>query len=107
MHYLPTKILTFRVPGRPKSGQVGVELALSWHLKGILKEANFKMPIRSLWTGAGTICPPLLEALGAPGGGDVGEGAALGPPRDPKSEHYSREVMHLGTFALLLLRCLR
>ena len=66
MHYLPTKMLTFRVPGRPKSGQVGVELALSWHLKGILKEVNFKMPIRSLWTGAGTISPPLLKALGAP-----------------------------------------
>ena len=74
MHYLPTKMLTFRVPGRPKSGQVGVKLALSWHLKGILKEVKFKMPIRSLGTGANPISTPLLEALGAPGGGDIGEG---------------------------------
>ena len=74
MHYLLTKMLTFRVPGRPKSGQVGVKLALSWHLKGILKEVKFKMPIRSLGTGAKPISPHLLEALGAPGGGDIGEG---------------------------------
>ena len=55
MHYLHTKMLTFRVPGRPKSGQVGVKLALSWHLKGILRQVKFKMPIRSLGTGANPI----------------------------------------------------
>ena len=67
MHYLLTKMLTFRVPGRPKSGQVGVKLALSWHLKGILKEVEFKMPIRSLGTGAKPICTTigrLWELLG-------------------------------------------
>ena len=74
MHYLPTKMLTFRVPGRPKSGQVGVKLALSWHLKGILKEVKFKTLIRSPGRGVDPIFPPLLEALGAPGGGDIGEG---------------------------------
>ena len=44
------KITIFGDP-MPRSGQVGVKLALSWYLQGILKEVKFKMPIRSLGRG--------------------------------------------------------
>ena len=74
MKDIPTKILIFGVPGGGRSGQVGVKLALSWHLNGILKEVKFKTPIRSLGRGAREIYPPLREALGPPRGGDIGEG---------------------------------
>ena len=61
-------MLIIGVPGGPKSGQVWVKLALSWHLKGILKEVKFKMPIRSPGTGAARISPPFVRPWGPLGG---------------------------------------
>ena len=52
-------MLFFGVPGVPESGQFGVMLGLSWHLKGILRRLKIVLSIKIDWErGGGDLAPP-------------------------------------------------
>ena len=88
MKDLLIKMLILGIPRVPRSGQVGVNLAFSWHLKGILKEVKIA-----------SVTMPTYGQL------DLNL-AASGHPWDPQNGKFAKEIFLFVTFALLLLRCL-